>query len=985
MNSETRQPQLKAPSFLSTFNSHAPTMHRSLLIALALGSSILASPTVGAATSTTSLPTGTIEGRVLNPVSGDYLSHAAVRIQGTDISAFTVEDGRFRLTNVPAGNAMVTVNYTGYLPASASVTVTVGQITRRDFDLESSLKSDSGQRMVALERFTVSSTREGTAKAIMEQRSALTVKNVVATDTFGAIVEGNVGDVLQYVPGMQIIYSGDVPSTVSMAGMDSKYGALMVDGVRTSSATREPSLFNYSAYATDTIEVNKTNSAEMDADAPAGSINMRSKSAFQRKGRFFSWETYVIHNSYHPFTLGKMNGPNDGQSRPLNPSVVLDYSDVYLDGKLGVVLNLSETNSTSGSGFLNFTYNNVPTAASPASIVLTALNYGKGAIIQKRRGGGLNVEYKMSPAITLALRGQASWQDARNYNTQFMLNATRPTLGAGSSATVFIAPPTANNTNRFNMAGGITHRIRNSHSFSPAFYYDGKKLRLEASFAYTRQGEYRRNLRSGDDRDDEVGSANLQLFGVGWTATRPDLGSTDFEFTQTAGPDLFVLNNWRATSLTNNIARAPNEPITKNLLAQINAKHRTDWSRPTFFKMGLKSTAGRYANTMGNYTWTYVGPTGDRLQADLPLTIAPFDPHTGGNLFTGRPIPFIDRHALGVIQREHPEYFIPDPTNPTRAANVTPNRSAREYLDAAYVMGNTQFGRLTLQAGVRYERTESQGTSYERGVPKTRVGNYDDTFLSGSARYRFTENFMAIASFSQSIQRADLNSMSGVLTVNDTNRTGTLPNPELKPEHGNNYSIRVEQYFEPVGTFSVGVFQFDITDLQKNTPGIPAEEIGLDDDFPGYTFTALSNVGDFTNKGIEFAYSQQLTFLPGVFKGLGVFANYNQFDRSDPELAYGAAPKTASGGISFRYRRFNIALRGAWKNDAFVNANNYTTPTFFFGASLDYRLTERISIAITGRNITNQARISYRRAEPDTLNAFEIQGASWVFGLKGVF
>jgi hypothetical protein len=47
--------------------------------------------------------------------------------------------------------------------------------------------------------------------------------------------------------------------------------------------------------------------------------------------------------------------------------------------------------------------------------------------------------------------------------------------------------------------------------------------------------------------------------------------------------------------------------------------------------------------------------------------------------------------------------------------------------------------------------------------------------------------------------------------------------------------------------------------------------------------------------------------------------------------------------------------------------------------------TERTSLTVTGRNITNQARYVYLRNQRGVLNQFEIQGASWVFGVTGVF
>src|SRR5688572_8597414 len=140
-----------------------------LLIALLFGAmtvSAVAQPNAGG---------GTIEGRVFNPLTGEYLRNAEVRVQGTEIIAITEVDGRFRL-NLPAGPATLAVNYTGYQPATANVIVGAGQTVSQNFDLQA--LTAKGEGVIALEKFTVSSRREGTGKAIMEQRAAMTVKNV---------------------------------------------------------------------------------------------------------------------------------------------------------------------------------------------------------------------------------------------------------------------------------------------------------------------------------------------------------------------------------------------------------------------------------------------------------------------------------------------------------------------------------------------------------------------------------------------------------------------------------------------------------------------------------------------------------------------------------------------------------------------------------------------------------------------------------------
>ena len=104
-----------------------PPMPRTSVLALLLAGICLAAPhAMRAAAPAVNPPAssaagGVIEGRVLNPASGEYLGNAEVRIEGTEIRAVTQSDGRYRLVNVPAGNVTVRVSYTGYESAVATV------------------------------------------------------------------------------------------------------------------------------------------------------------------------------------------------------------------------------------------------------------------------------------------------------------------------------------------------------------------------------------------------------------------------------------------------------------------------------------------------------------------------------------------------------------------------------------------------------------------------------------------------------------------------------------------------------------------------------------------------------------------------------------------------------------------------------------------------------------------------------------------------
>ena len=58
--------------------------------------------------------TGRVTGRVSNPATREYVRNAEVAVEGTNIVAFSGDDGSYTLPNLPAGEATVTVTYTGY-------------------------------------------------------------------------------------------------------------------------------------------------------------------------------------------------------------------------------------------------------------------------------------------------------------------------------------------------------------------------------------------------------------------------------------------------------------------------------------------------------------------------------------------------------------------------------------------------------------------------------------------------------------------------------------------------------------------------------------------------------------------------------------------------------------------------------------------------------------------------------------------------------
>ncbi|UCC25281.1 MAG: carboxypeptidase-like regulatory domain-containing protein, partial [Gemmatimonadales bacterium] len=98
------------------------------LVLSVLGAALLAMPAAAQ-------NTGNITGRVQDGATLQPLAGAQVVIDGLNIGALANSEGRFLLTNVPAGTHIVRTVVIGYGAATQQVTVSAGQTTVVDFSL----------------------------------------------------------------------------------------------------------------------------------------------------------------------------------------------------------------------------------------------------------------------------------------------------------------------------------------------------------------------------------------------------------------------------------------------------------------------------------------------------------------------------------------------------------------------------------------------------------------------------------------------------------------------------------------------------------------------------------------------------------------------------------------------------------------------------------------------------------------------------------
>jgi iron complex outermembrane recepter protein len=992
--------------------------------------------------------TGSIMGRVYNPATGAYIRNAEVRVQNSQLSTASEDGGFYRINNVPAGEVVLTVFYSGYIAEPASVNVTAGQIATRDFNLTSgeapsSVTKEDGT--VILEAYSVSAEREGNAKTLMQQRNSMTVGRAIATDVFGDVTEGNVGEFLKYLPGVELEYVEADTRGPRLGGMDPQYAGVSIDGMKAASAdafvqygssengdtgsgTRSFGFEQVSINSIESIEINRVSSAAMDADAPAGNINLKTKRAFDRKGRRLDWSLGTVFNT-EEFHLKKNTGPGDRNTNKYKPNYSLTYSDTFFQSRLGVVIVFSESNLYNEQYRIDHTYNRTPTATDSRPQVLTQLAFKDGPKWTQRRSFSINADFKATNNLIFSLT--TNWQeyDARFYNRTVTIGTTGRQSAAGDGLGFIGTNPAATAAGTLSIAGGSGVKLTRGLTIIPRFEYRLGSFLFDGAFSYSRSNNDYDNLVRGTSATTPVGG----LSGVGFTATRSDPKEADWQIKQTSGPDWANLANYNNPRMTDDGRFGRNEIYT----ASFNTRYDTAFSLPTAFYVGgkVQEQTFRYDQLSPVYSWSFVGPgggsTGSYAGYKSPFV---FDMGQTGGTFTslsgGGSPPFAHRDALADLFKSNPGYWVNTATADNFAtAYFLNHRDYKETISAGYGMFNNKIGRWEIQGGVRYELTEKESKEFDplrnsevaaAGYPvtlvggqptgnpttvpgmiykytknprTTRIGDYHNYFPSLTAKYRITPNIIGDLGWGKAIKRPDIDRINGVWRIDEVAQEVTAPNPNLLPELSEKYIASLAYYFGKTGTnvLQVVASQTRIKNLLRERD-LTADEFFAgaepEEGYENYTFITGTSEGppvDF--RSLELSYSQILTFLPSFLRGSSAFAGYTRTYAN--ERRKGLAPHTVKGGVTLRYRDFSVGLSGVWLDETPSTnvVGRFRRQNTKFDLSLNYKLTDKLALFVQGRNIFEEPHRIFEtiNGNDTVLWRLENYGTNWSMGVKGTF
>jgi TonB-dependent receptor len=969
------------------------------------------------------LTAGKITGRIFNPATQQYVRNAEVRLAGTDTIAYSGDDGSYVLTGVPAGSRALTVTFTGYEVAAATVALGAGQTATQNFDLTGStyrpaaaVAQPAGE-LVTLGSFVVSSEREGNAKAIMDQRAALNMMNAVATDNFGDVTSGSIGEFVKYIPGVVLDYTKSEARAARIGGLDPKYVGISLDGMRMANASsasfgagsRGFEFDQTSINSIESIEVSKTLTAKMDADATAGSINLKSKNAFERRGREVVAEATLTGNAY-ALTLRKTPGPDDGNHLKVFPGAKFSYSESF-DGRLGVQLNVSTNTAYTEqeNGTTNYDFSNL--ARGP---FITNVSFRVAPKITRRDSFGASFDYRIAEGLVFSLRTTGAHFNDEYADRTVTFLASAAQIDPSSTLTRVIALATNNANTRMDETQSHRNRLNDTVTYTPKLVYKLGDLALTAGGGYSRSRTH-----YGDINNGFFQTVGARLTRMSWMAERDSPSQPGWRLTQRSG-----LPWSEAASLGRNDNNA-NSVRSRELSGQNQVFQGYLEGKKTLnlggllvlFETGAKTRLTTHdVERQGDRSWTYVGAAGTQTAPTTVFPVfqnfVPFDPKIGGNIASLN-LAYVDNTALHHRFLANPTHFLPDTIGNFRKEFIAP-RGIKEQIDSGYVEGSTRLGRLRLDVGLRHERTRYIGRvfeprpdavvtaagytvntipyivyQYRNGERSTHYGDYGNWFMSGGAKYSFTPNLVLQVAGNQSILRPGYDKLAGITSIDETQRIITLPNPQMKPEYANKIFVSLQYYLEPAGTVSVSTYQIDIKNKGSANTFVTAEAAGYgnDPDYAGYSFRQPTNLTERTKmKGVDFEYSQQLVFLPGFWRGFSVFGSISRTIAEVP-LA-DVVPKAANGGVRFSNRKFNLQLRATWQSakiDAFAtNEIRWWSEQFLADLSAGYKLTRTYELTLSGRNITNSFQ-DYYSNEPGLLRSREILGPVWTLGVRGRF
>jgi TonB-dependent receptor len=785
---------------------------------------------------------GSVRGKVTDASTGESLIGANVILSGTSIGTTTDINGEFLLANIPEGNQTLRVQYLGYLTRNFDVTIISGE----SVELNIQLSPD----VVQSEEIVIYTQALAQAKAIREQISSNSIINVVSEDRIRELPDANAAESVGRLPGVSIIRNAGEGQRVAIRGLAPRHNAITFEGARVPSTDEDGRAVDLNMISSEMlagIEVYKTNRPDMDADAIGGSVNFRIAGA--PEGRRIRLNMKSGYNN-HVQKIGTYNGSISG-------------SDRYFNNVLGIATSLDFQRNDRSSDVFSGSYK----------------------VLRDARDGELHAPIGVDH---FAINDRKETRD--RYGASLMMDVNLPNGKLRTS----------NFVNRLDRSSIQLRRTYNLERFQQHWALTNRESTTDV-YSNRIAGEH------------YIGSSTIE-WGVSRTVSNQstpynhtvifdeNAAFVDSQIDQTKGPTYIpeaARNDFQNTHFQNS-----NFTDTRN--------NETDYVGHLDFKFPLMigsiisgefKIGGKYSHRdriRDGRDWLIRGGDGDvwipeNEQRDWiytnsgRLSMANYiDPDYNSRSILGNQYDMslgLDRRGIRNIWSIHQESHI------ERLTIRFNDQDVLEKTSAAYAMTELNIGnRLMVLPGIRYEHTDSEYIAKRGQVSGNyrNQGNIVDTvavqqfgmfFPMVQIRYKITDWFDIRAARTETASRPNFSELLPREEISANDRTVRRGRPNLRPAESTNYDLFFSTYSNKIGLFTIGLFYKSIHHLIYHRSAIVLypEDENLQHQTLGYDlFEPFNNPNETVLRGYEIEWQSNLTYLPGLLRGLVINANYSR-------------------------------------------------------------------------------------------------------------
>jgi TonB-dependent receptor len=951
---------------------------------------------------------GTIAGNAKDS-AGNVLIGAVIAVAPSGQRAVSDDQGNFRISDVPVGEATVTVSYVGFANFTGKATVSAGQTATVNAVLDVASRTDS--LIVTAERL------QGETEAINIERTADDLVQILPLKVITSLPNTNVADAVGRLPSVTLERDEGEGKYVQIRGTEPRLTNMEINGVEVPSPeaqVRNIKMDAIPADLVDRIELSKTLSANQDADAIGGTVNLVTKTAGEK-----AYYSFDGQGGYTPIqggrTLGGLGGAV-GKRFGVNKQLGLFFGGTFDRNNRGI--DDLEPGQTTGTV--------VGTTTNVA--LINTEDKRTYEYYRTRYGFDSTLDYNLSKDSSVYVKG--FYSDFHDYGD------------------VWVYTPNAGNSIK-SITGSTINFYDCTEPTAPSGCTSGSE-------------EYRHYVRRPDQ----------QVFSF-QTGARHDLSSTliYYNFAVSRGHNI----GGQDFPTTYFSLRTPGKPgvqysldLSNPYVPRLNVADGTNLFDPTQFGIdttgnnnyassfnvyhgtqlnfqGSAAVARRYnvGSHFGTFELGFLGRNAHKYQVEndqlfqdngsgilLSQVLGTYTNPTYYSPITIPVGPFSDYSKIDKLMRQAVASgtFTLD-ANQTTITNAGATWDINERVWAGYLMNDITFGKASLQAGVRFEATQADymANQVQKPVPPaTNVlvtptpggTNYLNVLPSVQFKYLLTPNTNLRASFGMGISRPNFQDQvpSEQIDPNASPKSIKLGNPALKPTRAENYDVLVEHFFQPLGILQGGFFYKTLhnpiyltnTVLNPNTPAATLQQQSVNGP-SAYIY------------GVEMAWEQRLSRLPGFLNGLGVAANYSYTtSRADFPAGFSPAKGSTKGRIDhpalqrqapntwnlgFTYDKARFSMRFAVShNDANIYAYQYQHPdgstdadpiTGIKGPGGDqylyahtqvdiqgsYRMYKGLSFVASGLNLTNEV-FGFYTGSPIYPNQREFYHPSLILGMR---